>query len=275
MDAFVLNYNPATRGGLNLGQYLTGLYNLLEEARPGAAGKHLIEAVITATIAVSKGGNITSENCDKICQAVQEENGMNMTITPEQISVVYSLLAGQLRRNNVPVGDCLRNMAQLFAFDDFMRVNLTITQALGVGASSVTLVLQAIKAYPNHEVWAYLASEAPTEMAAFRAASRTVARSQLIGLGSHRETETIKGALFPSVAFAACQLLTIKGQMPTVKRFKANWVTPKSGTITNLINKVEATELEDVDLDDYRDENAVIWATELVDLNFILDSLKV
>lgn len=69
--------------------------------------------------------------------------------------------------------------------------------------------------------------------------------------------------------------MTIKGQMPTVKRFKANWVTPKSGTITNLINKVEATELEDLDLDDYRDENAVIWATELVDLNFILDSLKV
>ena len=63
--------------------------------------------------------------------------------------------------------------------------------------------------------------------------------------------------------------------MPTVKRFKANWVTPKSGTITNLINKVEATELEDLDLDDYRDENAVIWATELVDLNFILDSPKV
>ena len=63
--------------------------------------------------------------------------------------------------------------------------------------------------------------------------------------------------------------------MATVKRFKANWVTPKSGTITNLINKVEATELEDLDLDDYRDENAVIWATELVDLNFILDSLKV
>ena len=44
-----------------------------------------------------------------------------------QISAIYSLLAGQLRRNNVDVRNCLTNIAHLFAFDDFMRVNLTIT----------------------------------------------------------------------------------------------------------------------------------------------------
>ena len=112
-------------------------------------------------------------------------------------------------------------------------------------------------------------------MAAFVTASRIVAREQLIGLGTHRQTETIKGTLFPSVTFAARQLLTIKGQMNTVKKFKANWVTPKSGTITNLINKVEASELDDLNLDDYRDENVHDWATGLADLNLIIELLKV
>ena len=106
-------------------------------------------------------------------------------------------------------------------------------------------------------------------------ALRIVAREHLIGLGTHRQTETIKGTLFPSVASAARQLLTIKGQMNTVKKFKANWVTPKSGTITNLINKVEASELDDLDLDDYRDENVHDWATGLADLNLIIELLKV
>ena len=82
-------------------------------------------------------------------------------------------------------------------------------QAWCVGAGAINVTLQAMAAYPNHEVWAFLNKEAPTEIANFMACARRLGANQLLAYGNRLATEGIKGTNFPSVFFAAITLLTV------------------------------------------------------------------
>ncbi len=141
--------------------------------------------------------------------------------------------------------------------------------------SAVNLVLQAIKAYPSHEVWTYLRDENPTEMEAFLRSARYAARHQYAGFGDRAMTEIVKGTRFPSVAYATVELLKIRGKSKTVRKYKGKFDTPNASLITALIAKVEETASDELRLADYLGDTAFDWVHSTRDLSNLFESLEV
>jgi len=156
-----------------------------------------------------------------------------------------------------------------------MRFHLTVVQSVGAGMSAVYLVLQAVKSYPNHEVWTYLKEECETEMDAFLNAARFAAQNQYAGFGDRAMTEAVKGMRFPSVAFAAVELLKIRGRSKTVRKYKGKFDTHNASTITALITKVEETASDEMKLADFRGEDAYSWQGSVRDLANLFTSLEI
>jgi hypothetical protein len=73
----------------------------------------------------------------------------------------------------------MMTLVMAFDFENFMRIHLTIKQALGAGMSAVNIVLQAIKAYPQHEIWEFLNQNCPAKIANFKESVRFFAKNQL------------------------------------------------------------------------------------------------
>jgi hypothetical protein len=75
-----------------------------------------------------------------------------LEIKPEELAERNRILSSILRKNALNFGNIFSVLVTIFNFENFMRVHLTVMQALGAGMSAVNIVLQAIKAYPKREV---------------------------------------------------------------------------------------------------------------------------
>jgi hypothetical protein len=234
--------------------------------RGKTAENRFLQALMVCSIALSKRGACTPEKAGKISEGVLQDTNMDLDVDPEDLVIRYRYLGPILRRANVNFADIFTSLAGTFDFQNYMRIHLTVVQSVGAGMSAVNLVLQAIKSYPGHEVWTYLREECRSEMDAFLSAARYAARNQYAGFGDRTMTEVVKGTRFPSVAFAAVELLKIRGRSKTVRKYKGKFDTHNASTITTLITKVEETASDDMKLADFRGKDAYNWQGSVRDL---------
>jgi hypothetical protein len=83
LDPFFLNPVAADRGGLNLADYLTALFNRSNVIRPENLVKGL--SVMIGTIAMARMGNVTNNKSAKIMDAVRDQNNLDLIIDPKII----------------------------------------------------------------------------------------------------------------------------------------------------------------------------------------------
>ncbi len=114
LDPFFLNPVAADRGGLNLADYLTALFNRSNVIRPENLVKGL--SVMIGTIAMARMGNVTNNKSAKIMDAVRDQNNLDLIIDPKIIWNVFHYVGSHIRECNIHIGNLLSSMASLFLF---------------------------------------------------------------------------------------------------------------------------------------------------------------
>ena len=163
----------------------------------------------------------------------------------------------------------------MFSIDVSLRVQVTLLQASGAGASGLTMALTGFRGFMRHPVWTYLNLNARAELDIFKEASRTLARNQMVGYGTHLQTEMIKATKFPAVCYASQQLLAVMGNQRTVRDYKGKFETPHKAMIDAIITKYNMDLVERMDLEDYQGDNAMDVDTWFADKEHVFNSVNI
>jgi hypothetical protein len=153
----------------------------------------LLRPLIAAILAISTRGEVTERKMEKSATFLQDKHQMAFNYTTEDFSRIYSYLGRVIVKSNIPVGEVMSNLAGVFSIEISLRVSISILQASGAGASGLNMALSGFRAFMAHPVWTFLHAQARPEMDAFKEASRVLARNQLIGYGTHAQTELNTG----------------------------------------------------------------------------------
>ncbi len=136
------------------------------------------------------------------------------------------------------------------------------------------MALSGFRAFMAHPVWSFLYEQARPEMDAFREASRVLARNQLVGFGTHAQTELVKATKFPAICYASQQLLMLMGGQASVRDYKGKFETPHRSMINAIIRKYSETLVQNMDLSEYQGDNAYEVNDWFADHAIVLASIE-
>jgi hypothetical protein len=274
LDGFFRQGGELRPANENPAQFFTALTAAVSGDPTKFAAKMALEHAVVATIALCKQGVITDTKLTKILTAAANENGIDLNCTLNDIKDLYQHMEYYIKKHAVPIDNILGILYNLFPFDAFMRINLTIVQTLGSRASAVNIILQAIRAYQKSPLWALLSSTCPQEWDDFWAAARVLANDQLAGFKSRDYTEEIKGTKFPSILYGAKGLLVRVAKVKTLGKYKATIQTLHAAKIDACITAIlDAIDME-IDLDALQLAANPLIDAKAADLAHIFGSLN-
>merc|ERR1712241_1138359 len=97
------------------------------------------------------------------------------------------------------VPQVLKTLHGMFTMTDNLRVNLTMRQSPYTGVAAVTIIIEAMKAWPKSAAWNWADGNLTSEMVNFRTAGRAVVNDSFIGYAGVDHTEVVKNTLFPNL----------------------------------------------------------------------------
>jgi len=259
LDPYLGGPLPNAPGNLTFAAFSNLWVARANEIMANSAQHRLMRSLASALIAVSKRGTISDAKIGSICQSVEEENGWVLDLSADAIKAIWGLIRPVLANVDLNYGMVISNLAETFTMGNFMRLHLTAIQASATGAAAVTMTLTAIRQFPGHPVWTYLATEARDQMIAFHRAHRYLTVHALIGYQGGAGTEVIKSTLFPSVAYAGIKVQETLTGSRTARRHANRFSNPHAANIDDICERFREINRADVNMAALQGPDAFHW----------------
>jgi len=243
---------------------MAALYDVIESIEPKALAHGTLSDLIAGTIAYTSGGEISKQKLTKIRNALRTEHNLEVPVDPNIVKQTYRLIRLCLRGVDIAPIVIVKRLARLFPMDHYLRIHLVIRQSLGVQASMISIIEDALRASLQHPIWPALISRYATEWVAVVTALRTLAQDGYAALGDG--SELVKATNFPNFGYTAIQILTRAGHGPTLSRYKGKVTATDPQFINDVLEKYEEAQTQAVTVDTVNAMQLPDWAGLLPDL---------
>jgi hypothetical protein len=240
---------------------------------PASSSLWFLKECLIPVVCLALRGNATDKKVVKVNASVKEQLNIDLGLDQTNVSEIYKEVAKLNKRFNVNLIDVLNNMGKFFDNNTAQVIHTLILQTAGSGASGLMMVVEAMKQYASHEVWAYLVKELFQEFKAFIKAARIVAVNRLAGYEDAAVTELIKSQRYSSICYAAQTLLHDVAGQRSVRAYSGKFTTGHKVMIDGIIKKVSEEAVDDISLKNYRGNNSVDWNTVFSDRLYVFGAL--
>ena len=237
--------NPPTDGQKRLtAAALVGYYLAVARTADGLTWMHhlflgpLLSAFTLGTLALfAKSGEMSTDFLRKIKAGAPPNCIVDSICSREDMSRLWKRVSGLCEGVDVDVRQFFTNLTQLFPINVNLRANLTLTQALYSQASSVTIVAQTLRKYPECPVWNYVRVARPVEYAAWRAAMAALAANPFAAVRfGTQDAHAFESKHFLTLMSAALTLDMTMDHNSTLRGYGGRPNTPLQARISQICN---------------------------------------
>ena len=198
----------------------------------------LLSAFTLGTLALfAKSGEMTMSFIRKIKDGAPPNCLVDIICTRDNMSRLWKRVSGLCEGVNVDVGRFFTNLTQLFPININLRANLTLTQALYSQASSVTIVAQVLRKYPECPVWNFVRTVRPVEYAAWVDAMDTLATNPFAAVRfGAQDTRAFESKNYQTLLAAALTLDMTLDHNSTLRGYGGRPNTPLQARLAQICN---------------------------------------
>lgn len=160
-----------------------------------------VMVIVTLVVTICKQGTVSSHFIEKIRQAVQQDIGRNVRLTPALISSVWGAYGQFVNEGNVGL---LMNHFLDHIMAESVRLRVTIQQAKYQALTVYQTIGRAFLAHP-HLAWHLMDNIAPGELARYLAAVDTVQHNAYFGYS--KDLDRVKAANYRHLGYLAKELM--------------------------------------------------------------------
>lgn len=197
----VFPFTDAELEGLTEGQAIDTLKCLCSIAPAESSTNQGLLVVVTLVVTICKQGTVSSHYIDKIRQAIQQDVGRSIRLTPALISSVWGAYGQYVNENNVSL---LMNHFLDHIMAESVRLRVTVQQAKYHALTVYQTIGRAFLAHPQL-AWHLVENIAPGELTRYLAAIEAVQQNGYYGYS--KDLDKVKAANFRHLGYLAKELM--------------------------------------------------------------------
>jgi len=198
----------------------------------------LLSAFTLGTLALfAKSGEMSTAFIGKIKNGAPPNCIVDSICSREDMSRLWKRVSGLCEGVDVDVQQFFDNLTQIFPINVNLRANLTLTQALYSQASSVTIVAQVLRKYPECPVWTYVRTAKPVEYTAWVAAMNALAANPFAAVRfGNQDAHQFEAKNFTTLMAAALTLDMTMDHNSSLRGYGGRPNTPLQARISQICN---------------------------------------